>query len=511
MRENVWRCGLGITEKLEGPVNYRSWKRSVEIALASKRKLGFVTGLVKRDDADAKKQEQWDTCNNLVISWLLGSMSDTVRKSVMYINTAREIWCQLERRFTVANGAVKYKLKKELYDARQNGATINDYYTKMSGIWEDLNSLNQLPPISVMTPEISAFVAALERLKEEQHLFQFLNGLDEDYGAQRSQVLLQSPLSSVEGACGSLQQEEAQREVLNVSNLNLEGSAMSSNKTVKQGKDNFVPGDKKGYEGTCGACGKKGHHTERCWTVIGYPKWHPKHNTQQRVSKKENAGAGQRWIKNKHTGGRMAAHAQGQGETNESVNLLTERQIKKLLKLVPEDERKKKGGSDTEEELDADFAGMVASFNACAKLKEWIVDSGASNHMICDINQLSNKKEIEKAGRINLPNGKSSKITHCGTVNLKNSMKLKRVLCVPKFKQNLMSVNKLMKQENYRVTFYPEFCVIQDLNTMKIRGVGRMLNGLYYLVNKPYEELSKELKRKVEEVEDRPEKTEECK
>ncbi|KAL2938692.1 rRNA adenine N-6-methyltransferase [Bienertia sinuspersici] len=63
-------------EPLIGPSNYREWRRNMEIALASKCKLGFVTGTVTRDDSDPTKAEQWDTCNHMVIAWILGSTSE---------------------------------------------------------------------------------------------------------------------------------------------------------------------------------------------------------------------------------------------------------------------------------------------------------------------------------------------------------------------------------------------------------------------------------------------------
>lgn len=38
--------------KLQGPGDYRAWKRMFEIQLSAKRKLGFVDGSVTRSDAD---------------------------------------------------------------------------------------------------------------------------------------------------------------------------------------------------------------------------------------------------------------------------------------------------------------------------------------------------------------------------------------------------------------------------------------------------------------------------
>ena len=88
-------------EKLLGASNYRSWRRSFEIGLVSKRKLGFVTGTEHKDTHNRTKQEAWDTCNSMVISWswIINNVSDSIRKSIMFLDSAHAIWKQLEQRF----------------------------------------------------------------------------------------------------------------------------------------------------------------------------------------------------------------------------------------------------------------------------------------------------------------------------------------------------------------------------------------------------------------------------
>ncbi|GJX29723.1 cysteamine dioxygenase [Tanacetum coccineum] len=205
---------LPVQEKLVGAQNYRSLRRSMEIGLSTKRKLGFVKGTIPRHVAlpvtpynvvdratNASNIKMWDTCNNLVISWIMSSVCESIAKSVMFIGTASEIWSQLETRFSLSNGSRKYKLSKDTFGISQQGSSVSEYYTRMKCVWEEFDSMNNLPRLVTITPEIYVFLSAVEKQKEEQRLFQFLNGLDDCYSAQRSQLLLINPLPSMENAC----------------------------------------------------------------------------------------------------------------------------------------------------------------------------------------------------------------------------------------------------------------------------------------------------------------------
>ena len=162
----------------------------MEIHLSTKRKLVFVQGTLSRPVDDPVKQEQWDSCNNLVIAWIMNSVCESISRSILYVESAREIWIQLEKRFSLSNGSRKYRLNKDVYSIKQNGSSISEYYTQIKGIWEELDSMIDMPKVSVANEEIANFLQAFGRMQEEQKLFQFLNGLDEVYKAQRSQILI---------------------------------------------------------------------------------------------------------------------------------------------------------------------------------------------------------------------------------------------------------------------------------------------------------------------------------
>lgn len=62
---------------------------------------------------------------------------------------------------------------------------------------------------------------------------------------------------------------------------------------------------------------------------------------------------------------------------------------------------------------------------------------------------------------------------------------LENVLVVPAFKFDLLSVSQITRQLKCSVNFFPEFVIFQDLSDGRVKGIGKELNGLYYLPSQP--------------------------
>ncbi|GKF81660.1 hypothetical protein Tco_0240262, partial [Tanacetum coccineum] len=115
----------------------------------------------------------------------------------------------------------------------------------MKCVWEELHNLNVFLMIDTISLEIIVFFVALNK----QRLFQFLNGLEDHYNHQRSQILMIVHLPNVESVCSLIRQEESQR-LLFGSTANVKSTTLYNKGNVK---------DK------CTICGFKWHPPEKCY------------------------------------------------------------------------------------------------------------------------------------------------------------------------------------------------------------------------------------------------------
>lgn len=116
--------------------------------------------------------------------------------------------------------------------------------------------------------------------------------------------------------------------------------------------------------------------------------------------------------------------------------------------------------------------------------KPWILDSGATDHIISNPTLLSQIKS-SPISVVNLPIGSSAPITLMGTALFNSDITLDNALCVPSFHLNLIFASKVTTALNSCAILFPTFCVLQDLDTGKMIGSGKQYDGLYYMSPSP--------------------------
>lgn len=93
-----------LVTKLFDGTSFQSWKRSVKIAPSARNKLGLVNGDIQKPRHDEEGYRSWERANDMVVSWLLNSVERDIADSLLYCNSARELWIELESRFDQGNG-----------------------------------------------------------------------------------------------------------------------------------------------------------------------------------------------------------------------------------------------------------------------------------------------------------------------------------------------------------------------------------------------------------------------
>lgn len=72
--------------------------------LTAKNKIGFVDESIKEPSGDKPDElQQWKRCNNLVKTCLLGSMSKEIDGSIIHCKDTRQMWLDLQERFSHVN------------------------------------------------------------------------------------------------------------------------------------------------------------------------------------------------------------------------------------------------------------------------------------------------------------------------------------------------------------------------------------------------------------------------
>lgn len=447
-----------VSKSLDGD-NYSTWRRAMIISLNAKSKIGFVDGTLKAPSAKTKPEDYaaWKKCNDMVLSWILNSLTPDIADSVIFYDTAHEVWEDLQNRFSQSNAPRIFQIEKEIACLAQDQMTVAAYYTKLKKLWDELGSYNDA-------------VCTCGANNKRRKMMQFLMGLNESYSAIRGQLLLMNPLPDVSQAYSSIIQEEKQR-ALGARQETIEASAMAVRKddpVALAVRHKSGPSSRTNSNNRkplhCSHCDRDYHTRETCWKLHGYPPGHPKHTTAKNNHFKPND--------NNQSSINNVRETPVTQQVQPLVNGLTELQLQQILSILQGN-----GASQS-------TPPKANNVNASSGLSppELIIDSGATDHITSSPTLLVNSQKNTSLPPVVMPNGDQAPIISTGNLPLSPIIYLKNVLGVPSCKVDLMSVSRVTRDLNCSVTFFPHWCVLQDLMTGMTIGLGKQRDGLYYLV-----------------------------
>ena len=224
----------------------------------------------------------------------------------------------------------------------------------------------------------------------------------------------------------------------------------------------------------CEHCKMTGHTIQRCYKVHGYPPGHRLYRGKKLAASVTQEQEGVPWLEDVHNNSSTQEPAL-------SLPTLNSEQYRQLLSLLSKQQSEGNTLGTSGTSVGTGFmAGKHFSFLTSFTNGDWIIDSGASDHITPNLGLLKTAQKLRYPGFITMPNGKHSKIAHVGRAQLTPNLKLSNVLHVPDFQFNLLSVSKLCEQITRRVIFTPTNCILQDPMLQEV-VLGRASNGLYHV------------------------------
>ncbi|CAM8988557.1 unnamed protein product [Rhodiola kirilowii] len=468
--------GSSIVSKiLLGQENYSTWRKSMEIALSGRSKLGFVQGKYPKP-VDPLMAARWQRCNDVVMSWLISSVSEKIVGEILHAKDASTAWETLESSYAGTNLARQSELQRELSNLVQGELSVALYKRKLESLWQELDALK----VSKCTAagNCACCRQADDDVKRDR-VIKFLMGLNDDYASVRTHVFALSEVPKFSTVYGLALSEEASRKARQIgkveaSALSVQGSQSrqynSSYNNQMRTRDNSNRGDSNNRGGFgrgrgrpfCTHCQMSGHLKENCYKLIGYPQ----NNRTYRNTSGNNTG-------NSSVNAANVTSSDGNKADVGTQGKFSNEQLEQILALL-------KGSGLTEKnESQNHMAGIANSQPVFMINGDWLLDSGATSHFTFDEKLLKNVHELREAHRVTLPNGECFQIRHKGDCELQSGIVLHDVLLVPEFQVNLISVYRLVADLRCSVTFTDGNCIVQDHQARTILETGRPEGALY--------------------------------
>jgi gag-polypeptide of LTR copia-type len=410
---------------LTGNKNYVPWSRSVFVALKGRWRLGFITGTNKEPipeipekptEAEQAKIKDWQVEDYAILTLLLNTL-DTPFIACSCTESHQKNCGTTKMRYGKQKFfAHIFSLKQEITRIKQGNKSNSELVTELSSKWEELQTY--LPPT---TDPIEA-----QKRIEQDLIFTYLRALDSSYETARSQILLLTEMSSFDDVIAIIDQEETRRTLMNPQAPELtENKAFQVQQSNQQIKPSFVnpsfrdSARQRGGPSSerCDHCNRAGHSRDRCWIL--HPPLRPNRVNRDKGGKWSNT---RKWEKGKVAYlGEMGfdlkdSNAKGSDQSAYSSNSSAEGigsagaasvQLARLFTQLLVEKQKLGFVLYKSNSLNSlhNSAFILKIANLCQNKNNWVIDSGASDHVTWDKNILQNYQNSKESQHVTIANG----------------------------------------------------------------------------------------------------------
>ncbi|XP_071699867.1 uncharacterized protein [Rutidosis leptorrhynchoides] len=234
--------------------------------------LYFGNPFVVKSTDDETLAKKWDRCNSVVLSWILGSMTEELYFGQIFSTYASVVCKELQETYDKVDASIVFNLHLKITTIKQNGTSISEYYHTLNSLWKQYDAMVKLPECTC---------AGANDFKEHNKmskLMKFLMGLDDVYMSVRSNILSKDPVHDVKSAYGIISREVSHRGV-NIKDNKVSAYVAHTPKGNSANNTKFSSNNRSGNNWNrgpnlslkCSRCNKLGHTIDRCFELIGYP------------------------------------------------------------------------------------------------------------------------------------------------------------------------------------------------------------------------------------------------
>nr|XP_043638230.1 uncharacterized protein LOC122609236 [Erigeron canadensis] len=250
----------------------------VAIGGKSKNLLNHLTELPP-EKASSENYELWEQEDLIVFSWLIQNIEPNVAGNLTEFSTSKELWDALVTTYSSGKDKLQaFNLHVKANEIKQSGKPLEDFWISLQGVWGEIDRFDPNPM------KCAEDIKAYARIRSDQKLFQFLNGLDRNFESIKREILRIDPFPTAEAAYASVRKEAAHQNILGATTgesqciaagliaKESEGSSFASRGYSRINTKKKPIQDDKSHL-TCDECGMSRHTKDQCFEIIGYPDW----------------------------------------------------------------------------------------------------------------------------------------------------------------------------------------------------------------------------------------------